>query len=73
VDIGVEVFRNLRDLRVGVPFQEAGISWKEIDMPVVKQRLHILTFETKELLGKFEVRQCTRKRRNHRYLPELIQ
>jgi hypothetical protein len=29
VDIGVEAFGHLRDLRVGVPLQEAGISWKE--------------------------------------------
>ena len=33
------MFRNLRDLRVGVPFQEAGISWKEstFDMLVLKK------------------------------------
>jgi hypothetical protein len=31
VDIGVEAFGHLRDLRVRVPLQEAGISWKETE------------------------------------------
>jgi len=31
VDIEVETFGHLRDLRVRVPFQEARISWKEME------------------------------------------